>query len=144
MPTQVEPTTHSTCAITRSPRPSSLRRPACSIDAVSGMADNNATWRRESPKSHTKITPPPLLLDSSCPTVCPKHGNGKRIPSAIVWRGVVKRFRRLYVWSWPTWLLLFFATSASGQTAIWTAEGGPLPHAVECAPPFKSFLENQP
>src|SRR5262249_487310 len=44
---QVEPTTHSTCAITRSPRPSSLRRPACSIDALSGMADNNAIWPRE-------------------------------------------------------------------------------------------------
>src|SRR5207237_4992716 len=43
MPTQVEPTTHSTCAMTRSPSPSSLRRPACSRVTVSDTVNNNAT-----------------------------------------------------------------------------------------------------
>src|SRR6185437_2728262 len=45
MPTQVEPTTHSTCAMTRSARPSSLRRLACSAVGVSGMVVGKA-YRR--------------------------------------------------------------------------------------------------
>src|SRR5262249_33146454 len=45
MPTHVEPTTHKTCAMTRSPSPSSLRRPACSVVVVSGTVNNNATTR---------------------------------------------------------------------------------------------------
>jgi hypothetical protein len=45
MPTHVEPTTHSTCARTRSPSPSSLRRPACSLVVVSDTVTNNATTR---------------------------------------------------------------------------------------------------
>src|SRR6476661_6215233 len=48
MPTHVEPTTHSTCAMTRSPRPSSLRRPACSLVVVSGTVNNDATTRQSS------------------------------------------------------------------------------------------------
>src|SRR5215813_11307218 len=66
------------------------------------------------------------------------------MPSAIVWRGVVKRLRRFCVSSWLTWILLFLATTAAGQTPIWTAIGIGSPHAVECIPAFKSSFTNQP
>src|SRR6185369_6141647 len=46
MPTHVEPTTHRTCAMTRSPSPSSLRRPSCSLVVVSDTVNNHATTRQ--------------------------------------------------------------------------------------------------
>src|SRR6185312_15321448 len=64
MPTQVEPTTHSTCAMTRSASPSSLRRLACSAVGVSGMVVGKAYPRFavERRESDTEIGATSLFL----------------------------------------------------------------------------------